>query len=189
MKQKIVTNWLPDITVEQMDGKHVKEIYYGFYGSRFGEALIASTKKGICFVGFTDGEYSIILADLQRRFRGVMLKEQEDVFQRQAIAIINNPTGVHPPVHLHLKGTDFQFNIWQKLLQIRFGELTSYSSLVADKRSARAAGTAVGDNPVSYIVPCHRVIRADGTYHNYYWGPERKVAMISWESTTANKIS
>jgi AraC family transcriptional regulator, regulatory protein of adaptative response / methylated-DNA-[protein]-cysteine methyltransferase len=177
-------NWLTDVTIEKMDMKNVSTIYYHFYPCRFGDALIASTDKGVCFIGFADEDaHAAVLNDLQRRFPFTQLTERKDEHQRNADAIINHPTAVlHPPLHLHVKGTDFQMQIWKKLLQIGFGKTTSYSSLVDDKRSARAAGTAVGDNPVSYIVPCHRVIRADGTYHNYYWGPARKIAMIGWEA-------
>ena len=88
-------------------------------------------------------------------------------------------------IKLHLKGTDFQLKVWQALLQIPSGRLSTYGTMAAqlgNPKAARAVGTAIGDNPVAYIIPCHRVIQSGGQPGGYHWGISRKNAIIGWES-------
>jgi AraC family transcriptional regulator of adaptative response/methylated-DNA-[protein]-cysteine methyltransferase len=87
---------------------------------------------------------------------------------------------------LHLKGTDFQIKVWETLLKVPMGELTTYSGLAGklqQPQAARAVGSAVGSNPVAFLIPCHRVIKSDGQIGEYHWGNTRKNAMIGWEAT------
>ncbi|WP_183558935.1 methylated-DNA--[protein]-cysteine S-methyltransferase [Mucilaginibacter sp. SP1R1] len=151
-----------------------------------GEALIASTVKGVCFLGFTNGDYAFALADLQRRFPGSTFTEADTEWQKEATAYLNNPE-LNLPVHLHLKGTGFQLNVWRKLTLIPFGGLSTYAELAGSTRNARATGTAVGANPVSYILPCHRAVRTDGSFDRYYWGNEIKRKLLVYEDASAIK--
>lgn len=145
-----------------------------------GEVLIASTRTGVCFLGFTDGDATFALADLKRRFPANELKQGETVWLTEAVAYLNKPER-NLPVRLHLKGTDFQLTIWKKLMQIPFGGITTYKDLGTNARYARATGSAVGANPVSYILPCHRVVRADGNFDKYYWGSKIKTNLLAYE--------
>jgi AraC family transcriptional regulator of adaptative response/methylated-DNA-[protein]-cysteine methyltransferase len=146
-----------------------------------GESLVASTVKGVCFMGFPNGNRTFILADLQRRFPSSTLIEEDSEWQKEAFAYLDNPA-LNLPVHLHLKGTGFQLNIWKKLMLIPFGGLTTYKELGNGPRNGRATGSAVGANPVSYLLPCHRVVRSDGSYHRYFWGPEMKRKLLAYEA-------
>ena len=88
-------------------------------------------------------------------------------------------------IKLHLKGTEFQLKVWEALLKIPFGQLSTYSSIagmINNPGAARAVGTAIGDNPVAFLIPCHRVIKSTGLIGDYHWGSVRKTAIIGWES-------
>jgi AraC family transcriptional regulator of adaptative response/methylated-DNA-[protein]-cysteine methyltransferase len=146
-----------------------------------GEILVAATAKGICFLGFNNDSHRETLDDLRMRFPNNPIEERSTKWHEEAQRHLDNPRH-ELPVHLHLKGTDFQLSIWGKLLLIPFGGLTTYSELGNGARNARATGTAVGANPVSIIVPCHRVVRADGSYDGYYWGPELKKKLLVYET-------
>lgn len=145
-------------------------ISYSFNNTRFGRVLIASTEKGICYIAFADDE-SAALVELQQHFPDVILgsMQQENVFDESV------------SLTLHLKGTPYQLAIWKKLLEIPEGTVVSYTELAGDVRYARAAGTAVAANPVAFLIPCHRVVKANGEIGNYHWGAERKAAIIQWE--------
>ena len=149
-----------------------------------GEVLIAATKKGVCFLGFSSGHHEETLADLRGRFPVNSIEEKRTKETDEAFDRINDPRQERT-VRLHLKGTDFQLGIWAKLLLIPFGGLVTYSEVGNGAKNARATGTAVGANPVSVIVPCHRVVRADGSYDGYYWGPAVKKKLLVYEAALA----
>jgi AraC family transcriptional regulator of adaptative response/methylated-DNA-[protein]-cysteine methyltransferase len=95
-------------------------------------------------------------------------------------------------IKLHLKGTPFQLKVWEALLKIPMGGLETYGSLAKEiqlPNASRAVGSAVGDNPVAFLIPCHRVIRSTGEFGQYHWGSTRKTAMIGWEAAQINKAS
>ena len=139
-------------------------------------------------MGFADSEADAI-KELERRFPYATYLKREDDFQCNALSVFDNPERNGKEICLHLKGTSFQVSIWEKLLQIPFGGLVSYAALTGDIKKSRAAGTAVGDNPIGYLVPCHRVVRTNGEFGPYYWGAERKAALISWEAAAVNEHS
>jgi AraC family transcriptional regulator of adaptative response/methylated-DNA-[protein]-cysteine methyltransferase len=149
----------------------------------FGKVLIGSTEKGVCFMGFVNDNYEQALMDLKRKFPANPLNGESNIYQNEAIDRLNHSED-ELPVHLHLKGTAFQFNIWEKLLLVPFGGLTTYSELGGTVKNARAVGSAVGANPVCYIVPCHRVIRTDGSFDGFYWGTELKEKILTYEAIT-----
>jgi len=156
-------------------------IYWQTSETPVGEVLVAASKKGVCFLGFSNGNRREALADLHRRFPSNPIEEKHTKWHEEAFGRINH-LRQELPVHLHLKGTDFQLAIWTKLMLVPFGGLVTYSDLGDGARNARATGTAVGANPVSIIVPCHRAVRADGTYDGYYWGPQRKKMLLAYEA-------
>jgi AraC family transcriptional regulator of adaptative response/methylated-DNA-[protein]-cysteine methyltransferase len=176
------------MTEEEYKGKGEElNISYSFSVTRFGTVMIASTSKGVCYMGFADNGEAEAVEELKRRFPYAHYLKHEDDHQRNALSVFGNAEGNGKPIRLHLKGTAFQLSIWRKLLQIPFGGLVSYASLTGDTKKSRAAGTAVGDNPVGYLVPCHRVVRGNGEFGQYYWGPDRKAALISWEAAIVNE--
>ena len=157
-------------------------ICYTFADTEIGRLLIANTSKGICFLGFSSGNDKEVEADFQKRFPKQKFKEKSSDWQTKAIDYCNgNQEQVIP---LHLKGTDFQRTIWKKLVCIPEGKLSAYGFLTSNSKASRAVGSAVGSNPVSYIIPCHRVVRGTGDFHGYHWGPELKKQLLAYELQT-----
>lgn len=163
-------------------------IHYHFYESPFGKTLIASTPKGICYLAFGDDE-AAVLGELQQLFPKASYQCQKDELQQNALRHFTEKGWSQlPPVPLHIKGTPFQLKIWEELLQIPFGKLSTYQELanrIDNPKASRAVGSAVGANPVSFLVPCHRVVRTSGALGGYHWGLPRKAAMLEWETAQA----
>lgn len=161
-------------------------ISYGFAQSPFGTCSIAESPRGICHLFFEESENeSTTLAALQNQWPRAEFKRDDATATRLAKKIFRRPNGRAPQLRAFVRGTLFQVRVWQALLQIRSGALTSYGRLAAavgNPSASRAVGTAVGQNPVAYLIPCHRVIRETGVIGNYAGGPIRKRAMIAWES-------
>ncbi|MGB4206196.1 MAG: methylated-DNA--[protein]-cysteine S-methyltransferase [Bacteroidales bacterium] len=158
-------------------------ISYSFAQSPFGRLIIASTYRGICYAAFIDDE-SRALQNLKTKFPNAVLNHQSDILQENALLVFQNEQNITSSVKLHLKGTDFQLRVWKNLLQIPFGELTTYGRIarqIDNPKASRAVGTAIGSNPVAFFIPCHRVIQNSGTIGGYMWGPTRKAAIIGWE--------
>ncbi|VDH05941.1 methylated-DNA--[protein]-cysteine S-methyltransferase [Bergeyella zoohelcum] len=167
---------------QNKDGKLT--IAYHYADSLFGKVLVASTHKGVCYLGFEDGENKAF-KDLLARFPKAKFTEQSTIFQQQALAVFQNIGKEVQKVKLHLWGTDFQFKVWKSLLKIPFGKRSSYGEIaheVGSSKAYRAVGTAVGKNPVSFLIPCHRVLPSSGAIGGYMWGSTRKAMMIAWEA-------
>ena len=161
-------------------------VKFGFHPSPFGECLIAVTPRGICHLAFvTPVTRAETLERLRHDWPRAELRADQAV-TREAIAraFPNGVSGKHPPLSLHIKGTNFQLKVWDALLQIPDGAVTTYGDIAAAldaPGASRAVGTAVGSNPVSWLIPCHRVIRASGEMGGYAWGIERKKVMLMRE--------
>ncbi|NNP73125.1 cysteine methyltransferase [Acinetobacter defluvii] len=162
-------------------------IEYHFAATPFGEVLIASTAKGICAMNFVE-QREPALQQLKAQFPNATFSEQQNDLQNSALAIFNltehDQAQALPQIKLHLKGTDFQLKVWECLLKIPKGQLSSYgeiAELLGNPKASRAVGTAIGSNPVAFLIPCHRVIQATGALGEYHWGKARKTAMIGWE--------
>ena len=171
---------------EYKNGGEELSINYRFAKSPFGDLLVASTHKGICYMAFADEGKEIALKDLKSKFPNAGFHARPDELQEKALSIFGQDWGKPGEIKLHLKGTDFQIKVWETLLKVPMGELTTYSGLAGKlqhPQAARAVGTAVGSNPVAFLIPCHRVIKADGQIGQYHWGSTRKNAMIGWEAT------
>lgn len=168
---------------EYKNGGRDLTIYYSYPETIFGSACVASTPKGICYLAF--GDKTIAYNELVEMFPSANFIHQEKTIHQEAIEFLQNRENALNPLQLHIKGTDFQLKVWNALLQIPLGQLTTYghiSKYLNNPKANRAVGTAVGSNPVSFIIPCHRVIRTSGELGGYHWGLDLKVAMIGWEA-------
>nr|WP_294858987.1 methylated-DNA--[protein]-cysteine S-methyltransferase [uncultured Fluviicola sp.] len=160
-------------------------INYSFAESPFGNIIVASTQKGICYMAFSDDE-PLALATLQQHFPNARFSHLIDPIQQNAIHIFTHDWTKLNQIKLHLKGTDFQLKVWQTLLMIPMGQLTTYGAIahhIENPNASRAVGTAIGSNPVALLIPCHRVIQSTGVFGGYMWGNTRKTALIGWEGT------
>lgn len=159
-------------------------INYSYAESPFGNILIASTPKGICYMGFADDE-QLAFHKLQQDFPKAIFTQKADYMQHNALQIYSQDWTKISQIKLHLKGTDFQLKVWEALLKIPMGKLSTYGSIaesIQKPKASRAVGTAIGSNPVAFLIPCHRVIQSSGIIGGYMWGPTRKAAIIGWEA-------
>ena len=170
----IIIKWEP--------GDELLPMLYQIKTTPLGKVLIAATAKGVTYLGFIIKDNATTLADLKRRFPENTITAGTNVWITIALTRVNNPEeGM--ALNLHLKGTDFQLNVWGKLLLIPFGGLTNYKQLGNSDSDSRAIGSAVGANPVGYLVPCHRVIRADGSFNGFFWGNDVKANLLTYEAS------
>jgi AraC family transcriptional regulator of adaptative response/methylated-DNA-[protein]-cysteine methyltransferase len=161
-------------------------IRYGFHPSPFGECLIATTPRGICHLAFMHPvSRTESLARLRHDWPAAELEPDQDGTRGAVAAAFPAPGRLsRRPLALHVKGTNFQLKVWRALLAIPDGDVTTYGALalaVGNAAAARAVGTAAGSNPVSFLIPCHRVIRSTGQLGGYAWGIDRKRVMLACE--------
>jgi AraC family transcriptional regulator of adaptative response/methylated-DNA-[protein]-cysteine methyltransferase len=162
-------------------------IHFGFHASPFGTALVMTTERGLCGLAFADdGEEAAALDDMRRRWPNARYVEDpartRPVAQR---AFEPARWRADQPLRVVLIGTDFEVKVWETLLAIPLGRATTYSDIarkVCSEKAARAVGAAVGKNPISFVVPCHRVLGKKGALTGYHWGLTRKRAMLGWEA-------
>ncbi len=169
---------------EYKNGGQALQINYSYSSCYFGEILVASTTKGTCYLVFYD-DRDIAFKLLKADFPLASFEERLDDLQQSVIAILQNNFTDPKTIKLHLKGTDFQWKVWEALLNIPFGGLSTFSRIaseVGSPNAARAVGTAIGNNPVAFIIPCHRVIQNSGKLGGYIWGLNRKSAIVGWEA-------
>ncbi len=170
---------------EYKNGGENLNVSYSFMDSPFGKLIVASTQKGICHMHFEE-DTDKALTDLTYRFPNANFTFSSDEKQQQALKIFQKDWRQLDQIKLHLKATQFQLKVWQVLLTIPSGSLTSYGNIaqkIQQPKAARAVGTAVAKNPVAFLIPCHRVIQASGALGEYMWGSTRKSAIIGWESS------
>ncbi len=163
------------------------EIGYGYHATPFGECMLAKTDRGICGLSFVQsGGRQSVFADLKNKWTNARLVEDPEVTQPFVKQIFNPSEEKNSaPLHLILNGTNFQIKVWEALIRIPMGAVVSYESVAAHigmPKASRAVGNAVGSNPVSFIIPCHRVIRKTAEFGNYGGGVARKMAMLGWEA-------
>jgi len=174
---------------EYKNGGEKLNINYDFFQSHFGKIIVASTNKGICHLAFTDDE-PIAVQALTKRFPNALFQKKGDNLQKKAAGIFSADWNNLPLIKLHLKGSEFQLKVWEALLKIPVGKLTTYGKIAGDikmPKASRAVGTAVGANPVAWLIPCHRVIQSSGIFGGYHWGAARKAAIIGWEAAKINE--
>lgn len=162
-------------------------INYSFAESPFGNILVAATPKGICHIAFADDEQQAF-AELQKQFPNAAYRQMVDLVQQNALRIFTDDWSKLSQVKLHLKGSAFQLKVWETLLKIPMGKVSAYNQIAGaiNSKAVRAIGSAIGDNPVAFLIPCHRVIRSSGLFGQYHWGSTRKSLMIGWEAAKTN---
>lgn len=167
------------------------QIDYALFDSPFGRCAIAATPRGLCFMGFySDDNFADFKNDMTSRFPLAQFNQNISAVGHYYDAIFSknsNPGKIKLFVH----GTNFQVKVWEALLRIPEGMVCSYRDIarfIGQPNASRAVGSAVGANPVSYLIPCHRVIQSMGIFGNYHWGSARKKAMLLWESGETEKI-
>jgi AraC family transcriptional regulator of adaptative response/methylated-DNA-[protein]-cysteine methyltransferase len=162
-------------------------IRYGFHPSPFGTALVMASERGLAGLAFADaGEEKSALADMRQRWPNASYVEDSPSTAALARRIFDPKRWrAEEPLRVVLIGTDWEVRVWQTLLKIPMGRLTSYSTIagkLCTPKAARAVGAAVGKNPISFVVPCHRVLGRSGDITGYHWGLTRKRAMLGWEA-------
>ncbi len=184
---------------------HGLTIRYGTFDSPFGECLIAETDRGICALEFLDrgmrgpgaeGVWTVddALASLRDHWSGAVFIEDSGAIARTGRMVFDRalkPDG-DGGIRLHIKGTNFQVQVWRALLRVPEGCVIDYGGLarrLGRPTAARAVATAVGDNPISVIIPCHRVLRRHGELGGYRWGLSRKLALLGWELAREDQSS
>lgn len=179
------------IHIKKMEKNEYEEpginIYYTFGNSSFGKYLVASTDKGITNVLFFDDNPSLVEDELRPLWPKANIIKKKNAFHKDVEKFFKDK---YDKILLHIKGSDFDILVWQALLKIPKGELVTYSALATSikKPSAqRAVGSAIGRNPIGYIIPCHRVVKSGGDIGEYRWGTYRKMAMIEAESDIMEK--
>jgi len=158
-------------------------ISYGFSETPFGEALIASTTRGICYMGFIEDSRKSLFEDMQRRYPSSEYAENGDLASGLIDRIFDEKS--KKPFNISVKGTNFQINVWRALLKIPEGKFVHYQDVanyLGMPKGYRAVASAIASNPVGYLIPCHRVLAKSGAFSGYRWGVTRKQALFVRES-------
>ena len=154
---------------------------FGFHESPFGECFVVFSNDGICALSFPESRDSAFL-DLEQRFPSVKFTQDD----ASVATFVDQIFSQKLLPKLHIIGSDFQRGIWKALQQTKAGQTTTYAKIaeqIGRPKAVRAVGTAIGANPIAFIIPCHRVIRSDGSLGGFRWGMACKMAMLDWEKT------
>ncbi len=163
-------------------------IRYGIHSTPFGKCLIATTERGICHLGFVQTSEGNAVNNLVADWKEAKMVEDYKSTAPLVAPIFDLNWRGHEALRLHLRGTNFQIKVWEALLEIPPGAVTTYERIAArigQPSASRAVGTAVGHNPIAVLIPCHRALRKDGDFGNYRYGSARKKALLAYESVTA----
>ena len=166
-------------------------IRYGLHDTPFGKALIGTTERGICHLGFVKNSEGDAIDSLYADWQQAQMIEDYNATALLVEPIFDLSQRTRKPLHLHLRGTNFQLKVWEALLRIPPGAVVSYQGLAKQAgrpRASRAVGTALGRNPIAVLIPCHRVIRKLGEFGNYRYGVVRKKALLGWEAANRQVI-
>lgn len=169
---------------EYKNGGENLNINYSYAETPFGDIMIASTQKGICYIAFLSDDEDAF-KNLRQAFPNASFHQKTDLLQQDALKVFTDDWSNLPKIKLHLKGTPFQLKVWQALLRIPLGGVSTYGELAKNIKipnASRAVGTALAGNPVAYLIPCHRVIKSTGVIGEYHWGNTRKTAILGWEA-------
>jgi AraC family transcriptional regulator of adaptative response/methylated-DNA-[protein]-cysteine methyltransferase len=159
-------------------------IEYGLHNTPFGHCIIAVTERGICSLNFIPDKADNIIGELKKEWENASIQNNQKRTKEFA-EIIFDRSG-RRNLKLFIRGTKFQIKVWEALLKIPFGSVTNYQAIshsIKIPGAVRAVGSAIGNNPVAYVIPCHRVIRREGLVGQYHWGADRKAAIIGWEKS------
>jgi AraC family transcriptional regulator of adaptative response/methylated-DNA-[protein]-cysteine methyltransferase len=173
------------ITIFKQSGKSdVMNIKYRFCDTPFGEVLIAKTEVGICMVSMISDEKQKSIQQLVKKFSNASFELCIDMNVDFLDEAITNSTDENQRIIFHLEGTPFQIKVWNALLKIPYGKTVTYGDVAKEigmPNAQRAVGTAIGNNPVFFLIPCHRVIRKSGETGNYFYGTEIKKKILEYE--------
>lgn len=163
-------------------------IKYGFAPSPFGRILMATAPRGICHLSFIDNKSEqTAINEIETTWPQAKLQRDTSGTETLAKNIFSQTPAKNSPLQAYVQGTNFQIRVWKALLKIPAGELSSYKQIsdsIGNPKASRAVGTAIGRNPLAFLIPCHRVIRETGALGGYRWGLTRKRAMIALENTS-----
>ena len=159
------------------------EIQYGFHSTPFGECFMATTEKGLCALSFVEetNKKATFQAFLERWQAAKLVQNAQNT--EGVLQQIFDPKSTNK-INVWLQGTNFQLKVWEALLKIPQGSVSTYQKIadsIQNPKAVRAVGTAIGNNPIAYLIPCHRVIKATGAIGEYHWGSVRKKAILGWE--------
>lgn len=172
------------ISMSQLPSGQPRNIRYSFAETTFGRVLVAATDIGVCHLMFVENKDQALVR-LRNTFPHSVLQQELDDLQQTALMPFRRNWDVRGEIQLHVQGTEFQMRVWDALLQIPSGSLSAYGAIaqsIGKPDASRSVGTAIGSNPVAFLIPCHRVVRSSGELGGYMWGITRKAAMIGWES-------
>lgn len=161
----------------------------GFAESPFGRCLVGENPHGLCHLSFAKAENpSSEWGKIQKEWPGASIRRDDSVAQSwvDRVFVIEKRPAAHAILRAYVKGSSFQLRVWRALIEVPPGTLVSYGSLaeaIGSPGAARAVGTALGGNPLAFLIPCHRVIRETGVMGAYQWGAVRKRAIVAWESS------
>jgi AraC family transcriptional regulator of adaptative response/methylated-DNA-[protein]-cysteine methyltransferase len=169
-------------------------VEYGFHETPFGICLIGVTERGICWLSFihTDGDPLHEIELMKQHWHNSIFHQNQELtssFIDKIFKQLKRPGS--EKLHVFVKGTNFQLKVWEALLKIPMGEVTTYqniASTIQSPRAMQAVGSAVGSNHIAYLIPCHRVIRKDGILGEYRWSSVRKKSIIGWEMARAEGL-
>ncbi|MBN2171228.1 MAG: methylated-DNA--[protein]-cysteine S-methyltransferase [Candidatus Krumholzibacteriota bacterium] len=168
-------------------------VRWGIHPGPFGHCLIGQTDRGVCALTFFGPrERAAARADLAARWPEAALVEDARATARTAARIFGRARGGRPVIDLHVRGSNFQIKVWEALLRVPPGAVVTYGDLARDlgrPRASRAVGSAVARNPISFLIPCHRVIRASGLIGDYRWGTAKKRLILGWEAARAREAA
>jgi len=170
--------------VSKTDWKKKNIISYSFFSSRFGKIVVASMPQGVCYVGLAISRERA-LQELRNRFPTGIFRRHKNKQHEHVKRIFAGKWEKEEKLLLYLKGTEFQLKVWKALLQIPTGSLSTYSKIATEigcSKAQRAVGTAIGKNPILYIIPCHRVIAQNGKMGGFYWGVDKKIEFLNVEN-------
>jgi AraC family transcriptional regulator of adaptative response/methylated-DNA-[protein]-cysteine methyltransferase len=171
------------INIQELSEPIHLELHYSFIQTLFGEVLVASTQKAICLIWFADDRNEAIV-ELSNRFPGASIEPRVEDLHQDILQFFHPDDSKWSKINIQLKASPFQMKVWKALLQIPFGQLTNYKNIadqIGQTNASRAVGTAIGKNPIAYLIPCHRVVQTNGQLGGYMWGTKRKTAIIKWE--------
>jgi AraC family transcriptional regulator, regulatory protein of adaptative response / methylated-DNA-[protein]-cysteine methyltransferase len=183
------------VSLKQLEGKDFNSkknppvISFSIVSTKIGKLIVASTPKGICFVGYHEKGETFV-EQLQKRFPHSKIKNRKNKLHGLIKDIFKKDWSALTKIPLHLKGTPFQLSVWQALLEIPYGSITTYSYIaekVGNPKARRAVGTAIGKNPILFLIPCHRVIAANGKLGGFYYGIDKKVQFLNLECGSKKK--
>jgi len=159
-------------------------IDYGVHNTPFGSCLIAVTERGICSINFIEDDSDNSLDGLLQEWENATIRNNQKRTKEYSEIIFDTSTKKN--LKLLVRGTKFQVKVWEALLKIPFGSVTNYqtiANIIRNPGAVRAVSSAIGNNPVAYVIPCHRVIRREGLVGQYHWGAARKAVIIGWEKS------